>query len=152
MNLRQICDEVWHGLPVRLQPNKANTDPAVINLARMGWTADEILGEILKGNPQGPGIIVNRLRGFAGEPPPSQWQRTPITKRTSEGFTPHQPCTDATHEAGCELCYCNSCKPRCTLPHQHTYQPQHHLPVPMPDWFRDKYADALGRFGYINAD
>jgi hypothetical protein len=133
MDLREACQEVWDRLPVRLQPNKDNTDPSVTRMIRDGWTVDEILTEVMKGNPSNPGSIVINLRKYAGEPPPSTWQVRTRPKAKPIG---HQPCTDATHDPACEICTCEG-----TV--------VHHVPVPMPDWFKQQWKTQLAVWGVI---
>lgn len=93
---------------------------------RSGHTPAGIHGQTLGlANAHNPvGALVTRLRALADQPPPRNGRAGGGAQRTYHIHT-HTPCRDG-HD-GCVLCHCG------------TGPPVHHVPTPMPDWFRQQW-------------
>ena len=101
---------------------------------RNGHTHDGLLGQTrnIAGADRPVGILVARLRKLADTPPPKGGRARP--GRRLDHVANHEPCPDG--HPGCVLCRC-------------TERTTHHVPTPMPDWFRQAWRDL--RMNHVGA-
>lgn len=126
-------------LPDHIAPD-AYASPALADAywraIRAGHTHDGLLGQTrnLAHVDRPVGILVTRLRKLADTPPPKSGRAGSSSK--THHVAGHQPCPDPTHHPDCVLCRC-------------TERTIHHVPVPMPDWFRQQWRDL--RMNHVGA-
>lgn len=120
---------VFEGISADQTPNMApHLTETLYEAEGNGWTAQG-LRDYLKANiptSAGAGAVVWHLRQAARNEPTKPQE----TKTRKDQHLSHQPCPDG--HTGCQLCWCQVCKPTCALPHQHNRTPTHHRGVPIP--------------------
>ncbi len=127
MPVDTYTNEVMRALPSALRPNPWSIDEEVMNLVTRGWKPIEIAEATVRDGATNPALAVHTIRRLKDYPAPSE----KLTRTTRP--VGHQPCPQ--HE-GCELCACD--------PEQGVI---HHRPVPMPDWFRERFAPIMRAIG-----
>lgn len=90
-----------------------------MELSTNGWSVTDLIQATLADGARQPGHVVAFLRRAKEQPAPMK----PFDDRPKT----HRICTAPQHEPGCQVCYCNGSE-------------QHMVPVPMPEWFKAKYA------------
>jgi len=135
MPTQPITTEVMRRLPEALRPNPHSIDTECMNLSANAWTPDQIVASIMKRGAREPGHVVSHLRYIEDLPP------NPTSTPIPEAPTGHTPCP--THGPPCQLCYCETCSPRCNLDHTHHPDPQHHISVPAPDYIKAMFGNGI---------
>lgn len=105
---------------------------------RAGHSHDGLLGQTRNvGHLDRPvGVLVTRLRKLADTPPP-KGRRAGASPKVDH-VANHQPCPDG--HPGCVLCRCAE-------------RTVHHVPTPMPDWFRQAWREhGMSRVGAMPDD
>ena len=125
MPVNPYTNAFMKALPAALRPNPYSIDEYVMEAIQNGWTTDALATACYARdrNPN-PAFVVTNVRHLCKYPP---------TTTTAAAGKPkgHIPCDQ---HNGCELCRC-------------TGETLHHQPIPMPDWFKERFKDQLGRFG-----
>lgn len=119
-------------IPANLRPSPFNLIDPIHEAVSAGWDPMDLAVACLADNPRQPGHLVTTLRRTASTPPPPKRQSD--TRRAS-----HVPCPDATHEVGCQVCYCEGVT-------------KHVIPMPMPEWFKQAWAENFTGWGEIPDD
>ena len=145
MALTSLTTDFLRRLPAGLRPKPYNIEEFLMNLSAKGWTVEDMITAVMADRPMQPGHVFARLKGMQEEPAPL---RSPTSSKVRD--MKHAPCNDRNHAKGCEICYCNVCRPSCTIDHVHERWPQHHVSVPMPAWFKEKYGGTLRTFGVFD--
>lgn len=124
MPVNAYTNQVMRALPAALRPNPNSIDEAVMEAIENGWDTDSLAkaAYINDRNPN-PAFVVTNIRNLSKHSPNQQTQR--------QGWNyGHIPCHD---HPGCEICRCE----QGVL--------THHVPVPMPEGFRQSLASVSAR-------
>lgn len=127
MPIDPVTNEVMRRLPAGLRPNPWNLQEVVMGLAAGGWAPGDIFAGIMADRPREAGHVIAAARRLRDQPAPS----------SGEGWVfGHTLCENPTHK-GCQICRC------------HKGIVAHMVPVPMPDWFRERFGRSFRTFGGI---
>lgn len=132
--------EVMNALRANSRPSwSPEIDRMMIDAASNGWTAQTLADALNRelGSNAGPGVTMMLLRRLTPAPPPRQRIRT----QAEAQIVGHYPCNIPQHPDNCQLCYCDRRNPG-----------QHVEITPMPDWFKERFANLINRFGVIPSE